>query len=165
MKTIKLGYEGEEALLLCRELKRNGYSVKESRTFTQEMKEAVIDFQQKNKLDADGIVGYRTWEVLFFTGHPITERLTEEDFTANQLAIFKAGDKKLTYVTGLPETNLISGFGNAPYTENGNVYLTVTTTEGYPAIYKINPSSATATKGVTIEATQISGVGRLTPTK
>ena len=37
MKTIKLGYEGEEALLLCRELKRNGYSVKESRTFTQEM--------------------------------------------------------------------------------------------------------------------------------
>lgn len=28
MKTIKLGYEGEEALLLCRELKRNGYSVK-----------------------------------------------------------------------------------------------------------------------------------------
>ena len=91
--------------------------------------------------------------------------LTEEDFTANQLAIFKAGDKKLTYVTGLPETNLISGFGNAPYTENGNVYLTVTTTEGYPAIYKINPSSATATKGVTIEATQISGVGRLTPTK
>ena len=91
--------------------------------------------------------------------------LTEDDFTANQLAIFKAGDKKLTYVTGLPETNLISGFGNAPYTENGNVYLTVTTTEGYPAIYKINPSSATATKGVTIEATQISGVGRLTPTK
>ena len=80
MKTIKLGSEGEEALLLCRELKRNGYSVKESRTFTQEMKEAVIDFQQKNKLDADGIVGYRTWEVLFFTGHPITERLTEEDF-------------------------------------------------------------------------------------
>ena len=46
MKTIKLGYEGEEALLLCRELKCNGYSVKESRTFTQEMKEAVIDFQQ-----------------------------------------------------------------------------------------------------------------------
>ena len=60
--------------------------------------------------------------------------LTEEDFTANQLAIFKAGDKKLTYVTGLPETNLISGFGNAPYTENGNVYLTVTTTEGYPSV-------------------------------
>ena len=42
MKTIKLGYEGEEALLLCRELKRNGYSVKESRTFTQEMKEGQL---------------------------------------------------------------------------------------------------------------------------
>ena len=91
--------------------------------------------------------------------------LTETGFEAKELAVFKAGSKKLTYVTGLPSADLISGFGNAPYTENGNVYLTVTTTEGYPAIYKINPSSATATKGVTIEATQISGVGRLTPTK
>ena len=109
----------------------------------------------------------RCWHITgdYFLMLMYDRALTEEDFTANQLAIFKAGDKKLTYVTGLPETELISGFGNAPYTENGNVYLTVTTTEGYPAIYKINPSSATATKGVTIEATQISGVGRLTPTK
>ena len=38
MKTIKLDYEGEEALLLCQGLKRNGYSVNESRIFTQEMK-------------------------------------------------------------------------------------------------------------------------------
>lgn len=71
MKTIKLGYEGEEALLLCRELKRNGYSVKESRTFTQEMKESVVDFQQKSQLDADGIVGYRTWESLFLQDVPL----------------------------------------------------------------------------------------------
>lgn len=80
MKTIKLDYEGEEALLLCQGLKRNGYSVNESRIFTQEMKESVVDFQQKSQLDADGIVGYRTWESLFFTGRPTTERLTEEDF-------------------------------------------------------------------------------------
>lgn len=56
------------------------YSVNESRIFTQEMKESVVDFQQKSQLDADGIVGYRTWESLFFTGRPTTERLTEEDF-------------------------------------------------------------------------------------
>lgn len=48
MKTIKLDYEGEEALLLCQGLKRNGYSVNESRIFTQEMKESVVDFQRKS---------------------------------------------------------------------------------------------------------------------
>lgn len=89
--------------------------------------------------------------------------LTEEDFAANQLAIFKADSKKLTYVTGLPSGELISGFGNAPYAENGVVYMTVTTTDGHPAIYKIDPASAVATKGLTIEATQVSGVGRLSP--
>ncbi len=89
--------------------------------------------------------------------------LTEEGFVANQLAIFKAGSQKLTYVTGLPSAELISGFGNAPYAENGSVYMTVTTTDGNPAIYKIEPASAVATKGVTIEATQVSGVGRLSP--
>ena len=46
MKTIKLDYEGEEALLLCQGLKRNGYSVNESRIFTQEMKESVVEFQR-----------------------------------------------------------------------------------------------------------------------
>ena len=71
MKTIKLGYEGEEALLLCRELKCNGYSVKESRTFTQEMKEAVIDFQQKNKLDADGIVDIALGKFCSLQGIPL----------------------------------------------------------------------------------------------
>lgn len=87
--------------------------------------------------------------------------LTEIGFTANQLAIFKAGDKKLTYVNGLPATELISGFGNSPYVEHGKAYVTVTTTEGYPAIYKIDPATATATKGLTVEATQLSAVGKL----
>ncbi|MBD9091454.1 MAG: DUF4374 domain-containing protein [Bacteroides oleiciplenus] len=89
--------------------------------------------------------------------------LTEEDFVANQLAIFKADSQKLTYVTGLPSAELISGFGNAPYAESGSVYMTVTTTDGNPAIYKIDPASAVAAKGLTVEATQVSGVGRLSP--
>ena len=90
--------------------------------------------------------------------------LTETGYVANQLAIFKAGDKKLTYVTGLPSTDQISGFGNEPYVEKGNAYVTVTFNEGggNPVIYKIDPATATATKGLTIEATQVSGVGKLT---
>ena len=79
--------------------------------------------------------------------------LTETGFTANQLAIYKGETGKLTYVTGLPSADLISGFGNTPYVENGYAYMAVTTTEGYPSIYKIDPVGAVATKGVSIEAT------------
>ncbi|WP_302993188.1 DUF4374 domain-containing protein [Bacteroides clarus] len=89
--------------------------------------------------------------------------LTETGFEAKELAVFKAGSKKLTYVTGLPSAGLISGFGNTPYTENGYAYMAVTTTDGHLAVYKIDPSSATATKGVTVEATQITGIGKLSP--
>lgn len=89
--------------------------------------------------------------------------LTEDGFVANQPAIFKAGSKTLTNVTGLPAAELISGFGNTPYVENGTLYLTVTTTDGNPAIYKVDPTNGAATLGVTIEATQVSGVGRLKP--
>ena len=87
--------------------------------------------------------------------------LTEKGFAAKELAVFKAGSKKLTYVTGLPSTESISDFGNTAYSDNGNAYIAVTTTEGYPAIYKIDVSSAVATKGLTVEATQISGLGKL----
>lgn len=89
--------------------------------------------------------------------------LTETGFEAKELAVFKAESKKLTYVTGLPSADLISGFGNTPYTENGYAYMAVTTTDGHSAVYKIAPSSATATKGVTVEATQITGIGKLSP--
>ena len=89
--------------------------------------------------------------------------LTESGFTANQLAVFKGETGQLTYVDGMPETEKISSFGNAIYNENGKVYVTVTTTDGYPSIYVIDATTATASKGVTVEATQINGVGLLLP--
>ncbi|WP_102407497.1 DUF4374 domain-containing protein [Parabacteroides bouchesdurhonensis] len=88
--------------------------------------------------------------------------LTETGFTANQLAIYKGEDKKLTYITGMPSTDIISGFGNTPYTEDGIAYIPVTTTDGsQPAIYRIDPKTAMATKGITVESDQITGVGKL----
>ncbi len=87
--------------------------------------------------------------------------LTETGFTANRLAVFKGETGRLTYVSGMPSADIISGFGTAPYTENGKAYIAVSTTEGYPAIYVIDPVSASATRGASIEATQISGVGKL----
>lgn len=116
---------------------------------------------------ASGNSFLRTWHIAddYFMLLMYDKPFSNADRVANQLAIFKAGDKKLTYVTGLPSTDQISGFGNAPYVENGTAYVTVSFNEGggSPAIYKIDPATATATKGVTIEATQVSGVGKLTP--
>lgn len=89
------------------------------------------------------------------------KEITASDKTANRLAIFKGSTGSLTFVSGLPSTDRISGFSNTPFVENGNVYIAVTTTDDYPAIYKIDPASASATKGLTIVATQVSDVGKL----
>ena len=82
---------------------------------------------------------------------------------ANELAIFDAETMTLTPVTGLPAAEVVSSFGNAPYTENGKSYIAVTTTDSYPAIYVIDNATAVATKGLTIEATKVNAVGRMTP--
>ncbi|MCC8188360.1 MAG: DUF4374 domain-containing protein [Bacteroides sp.] len=82
---------------------------------------------------------------------------------ATELAIYKAEDKTFTYVTGLPEQ--VSGFGNAPYCDGGNAYVALTITDADPAIYKIDPATAVATKGLTVKSNQISGIGKLTYTE
>lgn len=84
---------------------------------------------------------------------------SETGYTANQLAIFKGTTGKLSYVTGMPDA--VSGFANSPYVEEGTAYVAVTITDAQPAIYCINPETAVATKGLTVETTQISGLGRL----
>ena len=87
----------------------------------------------------------------------------EKSMKANQLAVFDAETATLTSVEGLPSADVISGFGNAPYAENDKVYIAVTTTDSYPAIYVIDGATAQATKGLTVEATQIGCVGRMSP--
>ncbi len=82
---------------------------------------------------------------------------------ANQLAIFDAAQATITYVEGLPSADLISGFGNAPYVEAGKAYIAVTTTNDYPAIYSIDIATAVAERGLTVEATQVGAVGRMSP--
>lgn len=88
--------------------------------------------------------------------------LTEKDPVANALAIYKAEDKQFAYVTGLPAASVTTGFGNTPYTEKGIAHMAVTTTDGsQPAVYLIDPTTATATKGITVTAESISAVGKL----
>lgn len=87
--------------------------------------------------------------------------LTQTGFVANRLAVFDAGAKSLKYVSGLPDASLISSFGNTPYCEEGTAHIAISTTNGYPAVYQIDAATATATKGTIVEATAITGIGRL----
>ena len=110
-----------------------------------------------------GLSFMRVWPIAddYFLLLMFDKPYTASDRVANRLAVFKAGDKTLKYVSGLPSQEVISGFGNAPYMEDGCAYVTVTTTDGFPAIYKVDPATASAAKGLTVEATQLSGVGKL----
>ena len=81
--------------------------------------------------------------------------------TALSLAIFNVIDATLKFVEGLPQT--LSAFGKTPYMENGYAYMPVTVTDGYPAIYRIDPEHATAVKGAVIEASSLDGIGKLFP--
>lgn len=57
MKTIKLGSTGQEVVNLSRAL---GFP-QDKTVFDQELKDAVIRYQQKEGLPADGVVGMNTW--------------------------------------------------------------------------------------------------------
>lgn len=89
--------------------------------------------------------------------------LTEKNPAATELAIFNADSKKLTYVTGLP-TN-VSSVGKTVYVGNGKVYIPVNVENEKPAIYGINTTTAQASRGVSIEANDITGFGYMTPKK
>lgn len=81
MKTIKRGYRGEEVETLGSLLSKYGYSIQRTDTFNEEIYNAVVGFQKNYNLGADGIVGYYTWEALFFGNRHDGLDLTEEDFT------------------------------------------------------------------------------------
>ncbi len=80
----------------------------------------------------------------------------------SELAIFQGSTRRLTVLAeGMPEKAVISSFGT-PYSDGGYAYIPVVTTDGaQPAIYKIDPKAATATKGITIEANSVTALGKL----
>lgn len=119
------------------------------------------DYYYNLEEKAAGASFLRTWYISgnYFLMLMYDKAITASDKVANRLAIFNAATGNLTYVQGIPGD--VSGFGNTPYMENGCAYVAVTTTSGYPAIYKVNPAAATATKGLVVNATQLNGVGKL----
>ena len=119
------------------------------------------DYYYNLEAKADGASFLRSWYIGgdYFLLLMYDKAITASDKVANRLAIFNVSNGDLSYVSGLPDD--VSGFGNTPYMENGSAYIAVTTTSGYPAIYRIEPSTATASKGLVVKATSLNGVGRL----
>jgi hypothetical protein len=88
--------------------------------------------------------------------------LTSNQQVANELAIFNGETGKLTYVSGLPDVNVISGFSKNTYVEDGYVYIALYTSDAnYPAVYKIDNQTAVATKAVELQVTSVAALGKL----
>lgn len=100
MRTIKLGVKSSEVYYLNELLLKLKYSVIVSDSFTVATDKAVRDFQLKNSLVVDGIVGLKTWSTLIEKGKngiSINNKLLSEqdliDFANEhnlELAVIKA---------------------------------------------------------------------------
>ena len=82
MNTLKLGATGSDVKLLQELLNKWGYNLDENTIFNEQLDKAVRDFQRKNRLSVDGIVGKDTWSKLQDEDacQMINLRLTEDDF-------------------------------------------------------------------------------------
>lgn len=65
MKTIQYNVKCPEVRVLCELLNNLGYQLTVSDSFTVAVDEAVREFQLKNNLVTDGIVGIKTWSKLY----------------------------------------------------------------------------------------------------
>lgn len=63
-KQVSYGSQGSDVTELQKLLNQNGYSLNEDGIFGAKTQEAVKDYQQKNSLSVDGIVGTNTWGAL-----------------------------------------------------------------------------------------------------
>ncbi|MDR0864608.1 MAG: DUF4374 domain-containing protein [Candidatus Symbiothrix sp.] len=112
-----------------------------------------------------GIHLFKVWHVTgdYFLLQMYTTPTIGPIADARKLAIFNVASKSFTWVTGLPAVEAIGNFGSTPLADKGVIYMPVVTTDGnQPAVYAINPISATATKGVVVTSSSISALGKLT---
>lgn len=86
-------------------------------------------------------------------------------FGTNALAVFRGSTGEFRYVTqGLPEQDSITSVGSTPYCENGSIYVSLVTNDGAsPAVYRIDPETAAAVKGISVNCDSINAVGKLYP--
>lgn len=107
---------------------------------------------------------YRCWHVTgdYFLLQMYTAGLNVQGTGTTALAVFRGSTREFRYVTGLPDRELISSFSKIPYNEGGKCYTAVVTSDGAgPAVYCIDPVTATAVRGLEVQADEIAAVGYL----
>lgn len=80
MDTLRIGSAGAGVETLQTLLSEHGFHVPATGGFDEATRRAVVGFQRRYGLEADGIVGYRSWEALFFGGRSGCRELTRRDF-------------------------------------------------------------------------------------
>lgn len=73
---IQYGSSGKDVLKLQQLLNQSGYNIADDGIFGKETQDAVKNYQMKNGLSVDGIVGDKTWAVLLPTGTKNTASAT-----------------------------------------------------------------------------------------
>lgn len=108
---------------------------------------------------------YRCWHITgdYFLLQMYANGINIQGSGATKMAVFKGEEKTFKFVTGLPDENVIESFPvKNIYSENGVCYISVVTNDGNnPRIYKIDPTTATATPGLTVDINEPGAIGKL----
>ena len=134
------------------------------------------DFDPDYFCDIEALSGgcrlFKVWHVTgdyfllqMFESPDATGATTSGTSNVRRLAILKAGNQTFRWVdSGIPEVDNTGSFGSFPCFEDGLVYMPVVTLDSSdPAIYVIDPATASAKKGATVTggATSITAIGKL----
>ncbi|MDR2650757.1 MAG: DUF4374 domain-containing protein [Prevotellaceae bacterium] len=114
--------------------------------------------------------GYRFRKVWHITGNYFLLELYNDDkntpitinSAATQYGIVNMATKTFNWVTGIPAKDKITNTG-LPMAYESKMYFPIVEEGAYPAVYIIDPTTATAQKGISITgATSLNAIGRLT---
>lgn len=83
MITIRLKSNNDEVFILQKLLRKVGYTVVVDGEFGPKTDKAIRDFQFLHSLIADGIVGFRTWDLLFTKAFRLGEEILGTDIYQN----------------------------------------------------------------------------------
>lgn len=108
---------------------------------------------------------YRCWHITgdYFLLQIYAQGINALGTGATKMAVFKGEERTFKYVTGLPDESVISSFPvKNIYCENGVCYISVVTSDGNsPRVYKIDPVTATATPGLSVDVNEPGAIGKL----
>lgn len=103
-KTIQYGSSGEDVKKLQEELNKHGYKLDVDGQFGSKTQSAVKDYQKKNNLSVDGIVGVNTWGSLTAKSTATTTSKAQSK-TATTKTKATATTKRPTYTKSKAVTN------------------------------------------------------------